>query len=137
MIALLKAEPAANQVELLLRSGDARISTVNLAEVVDVLVRRDGFAHAEIRDLLDPLIATDLAVVAADVSTAWAAADVRARHYRRRGSALSMADCFAIATSSALGSLGRLATADAVLADVARTEGVDVLRLPNSQGRLS
>ena len=128
---MLKGEPAAAQVELLLRRHDPLISSVNLAEVIDVLIRRDGFAETEIRGLIDPLLQKELKVISVSGELAWSASYLRARHYHRRDRPLSLADCIALATSI---EFGRLATADALLAQVARDEGVDVVGLPNSEG---
>ena len=128
LIALLKAEPAAMQVELLLRTGDATICTINLAEVLDVLVRRDGFSDVEIRGLVAPLLHKELQAIPVTIELAFSAAMLRARHYHKRDRPLSLADCVALAASL---DVGRLATADALLAHVARTEGVDVIGLPN------
>ena len=128
---MLKDEPAATEVELLLRGGDAVIGAVNLAEALDVLTRRDGFAESEVQTSIEPLTATGLQVRPAGGQTAWSAARLRCRHYHRRDRPLSLADCFALATSL---DTGRLATADTLLADVARREGIEVVALPNSDG---
>jgi PIN domain nuclease of toxin-antitoxin system len=42
LIALLRDEPAADEVETILRRGEAAMSAVNLAEALDVLQRVDG-----------------------------------------------------------------------------------------------
>lgn len=107
------------------------IGAVNLAEALDVLTRRDGFDEPEVQTVIEPLTPTRLQVVPATQSTAWSAARLRSRHYHRRDRPLSLADCFALATSL---ETGRLATADTLLAELARREGVDVVALPNSDG---
>lgn len=96
-----------------------------------MLIRRDGFAETEIRGLIDPLLQKELKVIPVSGELAWSAAHLRARHYHRRDRPLSLADCIALATSI---EFGGLATADALLAQVARDEGVDVVGLPNSEG---
>ena len=96
-----------------------------------MLIRRDGFAETEIRGLIDPLLQKELKVISVSGELAWSAAHLRARHYHRRDRPLSLADCIALATSI---EFGGLATADALLAQVARDEGVDVVGLPNSEG---
>ncbi len=98
-----------------------------------MLIRRDNFSEAEIRSLVEPLVQTQLQVIAMTGALAWSAAQLRGRHYHRRDRPLSLADCIALATSL---EVGRLATADGLLAHVARTEGIDVLGLPNSEGIL-
>ncbi len=131
LIALFKAEPAAMQVELLIRAGDAKICTLNLAEVLDILVRRDGFSENEIRGLVDPLLQKEVQALPVTTELAFSAAMLRSRHYHRRDRPLSLADCVALAASL---DVGRLATADALLAQIAREEGVEVAGLPNALG---
>lgn len=58
---------------------------------------------------------------------------LRARHFDRTTSPLSLADCVALAL--AIDRRESLATADAPLADAAAAEGVQVVVLPDSHGR--
>jgi len=133
VVALLVAEPAGAEVKELLRAGGCRVVVVNLAEAIDVSTRVHGLAQAEVRRLLEPLIIGGaLGTVRSDVGDAWAAAELRARHYRRRERALSTADCFLLAHAIDLDD--RIATADAPVADVARAEGVGVVSLPDTTG---
>ncbi len=67
-----------------------------------------------------------------DAEIGLSAGELHARHYDRRASPLSMADCIALATAIALQEA--LATSDRPLAAAALVEGVDVLGLPNSNG---
>ena len=60
------------------------------------------------------------------------AGELHARHYDRKTSPLSMADCIALATAIILQEA--LATSDRPLAAVAVIEGVAVLGLTNSSG---
>lgn len=83
---------------------------------------------------LDWLASDGLTVVAVDESIGRLAGVLRARHYRRTGTAVSLADCVALATARRLDE--PLSTADPALAAVARAEGVPVLALPDSQGRV-
>lgn len=132
LVALALDEPAAADVEAILRRGDSRISSVNLAESVDQLGRVHGHTINDLRTTLAPVLAEVVTVAPPDEAIAWRAADVRRRHYRRRASPLSLADCFAVAT---VRPGERLATADPDLARVARAEGIDVLALPDTVGR--
>jgi len=132
LVALVADEPAAAEVESLIREHDCRVSTVNLAETVDVSQRVHSLSLGELSGILGPLFPDDVLLVSAQEVHAWAAADIRARHYSRR-SPLSLADCFLIAHGS-LDEDG-LATSDAPLAEAARAEGVPVTALPNSAGR--
>ncbi len=72
-------------------------------------------------------------LMTADGDTGRLAGELRARHYRRNGSDVSLGDCMALSTAISLGDT--LATSDAALAAAARREGVEVLALPDSRGR--
>jgi predicted nucleic acid-binding protein len=134
LVALTVDEPAADEVEDLLRRGDARVAVVNFAEAVDVSRRTHGLAADEVRRALEPLLLGGaLASVGSGEPHAWLAADLRARHYDRRNRALSLADCFLLA--QALTASDGIATADPVLAEAARAEAVAVVALPDSAGR--
>jgi predicted nucleic acid-binding protein len=135
-VALLIGEPAAAPVAAILRDPDDRsvLSAVNLAEVVDVLVRLRARRFDEVAEKLDWLAAGGLETVAADESVGRKAGRIRAEHYDRRLRPISLADCVALATAQALAE--PLATSDAVLVEVARSEGCEVVGLPNSAGRL-
>jgi PIN domain nuclease of toxin-antitoxin system len=132
LVALAADEPAAAEVESLLRRGDAAMTAVNLAEAVDVLGRTKGHDPETVEAVLAPLLAETVVLVDVDAAAAWRAARLRARHYDRRSSPLSLADCFALAAAAQDGSL---ATADPPLAAAARAEDIDLLPLPGSDGR--
>lgn len=112
---------------------DACISSVNLQEVVDKLIRVYGNTQERVADTMDWLMAGGLLFMPTDGDMGRLAGELRARHYRRRDSELSHMDCMALSTAISLGRA--LATSDPALAAAARKEGVDVLALPNSQGR--
>jgi uncharacterized protein with PIN domain len=132
LVALVADEPAAGEVEDLLRAGDARVVVVNLAETIDVAQRVHGYDHGEVRAVLEPLLLDGtLEAVVSTEDEAWLAADVRSRHYDKKASALSIADCFLLAHALS-GEV--IATSDPPLADVARDEGVDVVALPDLGG---
>lgn len=105
---------------------------MNVAEVVDVMTRIfdrpvDGTLNA-----LAMLEAGGLEVVAVDARMGLDAGALHARHNDRKSSPLSMADFIALAVAAALHE--PLMTSDPPLAAAARTEGVDVLLLPDSHG---
>lgn len=133
VIAALAGEASAAEVEAELRKGDARITAVNLAEVIDQLVRRVRRSQDEVENSLASLVAGGLGVVPADEAIGRLAGGLRARHYDRRTAAISLADCVALATCALMDAT--LATADHPLATVARKEGVRVLELPDSNGK--
>ena len=134
LVAFVAEEPAANDVEELLREGACRVVAVNLAEAIDACRRVHAMPGSDIRRALDPLtLSNTLAVVASDEREAWSAADLRARYYHKKDCRVSIADCFLLAHS--LGEDDALATADPDLAHVARAEGAQVIALPDSDGR--
>jgi PIN domain nuclease of toxin-antitoxin system len=134
LVALVADEPAADEVEALLREGGCRMLIINLAEAVDISRRVHGVANRDIRRALDPLfLVRTVTPVASEQSDAWRAAEVRARHYDRRQRGLSMADCFLLAHAGFDGE--RIATADPAVAAVARTDAIELVALPDSEGR--
>jgi PIN domain nuclease of toxin-antitoxin system len=133
LIALLRDEPAADEVETILRRGEAAMSAVNLAEALDVLQRVDGVDRARLDALTGPLIRESLALLAVEERTACDGADIRARRYHRTRAPLSLADCLLLA--AARGAQAVVATADRPLASAARAEEIEVAALPDSRGR--
>jgi len=127
LIALLADEPAADDVETLVRRGDAAITAVNLAEALDVLQRVEGIARERLDELTGPLLAERIKLVEVDERIARAAADIRARRFHRTRAPISLADCLLLA---ATGASDALATADQPLIRTARAEHVRVVTLP-------
>lgn len=127
LIAFLAEEPAADEVEAILRRGEAAITAVNLAEALDVLQRIQGVSRQRLETLTLPLVGDRIAFVAIDERIARNAADVRARHYHRTRTPVSLADCILVA---ATGDSDELATADEALIRVAKAEEARVRRLP-------
>jgi PIN domain nuclease of toxin-antitoxin system len=127
LIALLAEEPAADDVESLLRRGGAAITAVNLAEALDVLQRVQGVSRERLEELTTPLVGERMALVAIDERIARDAADIRARRYHRTRSPLSLADCILLA---ATGESDALATADGPLIRAAEAENLRVKVLP-------
>jgi uncharacterized protein with PIN domain len=135
IVAFFRDEPAAGEVEQELRepSRPSRISSVNVAEVVDVMTRIfarpvDGTLNA-----LAMLEAGGLEIITVDASIGLHAGELHAHYYHRESSPLSMADCVALSVAAALDE--PLMTSDPPLAAAARAEGFQVLPLPDSQGR--
>lgn len=131
LIALLRDEPAAGEVEALLHAESAAISAINLAESLDVLQRRDGIGESELHRELSLLPGDALEVRPVTTGHAWRAAELRTRYYDRRERDLSLADCILLASA---GPGERIATADPAVVEVARAEGLDVLALPGRDG---
>lgn len=131
LIALLRDEPAAGEVEALLRRGEAAVTAINLAEALDVLERVDAVPRARLDELTGPLVAESVGLVEVDERLARDSASLRARHYHRTRSPLSLADCVLLAAASG----ASLATADPPLARAARAERIEIHPLQDSRGR--
>lgn len=134
IVAALAGEPAAAEVETLLRAATdpPRISAINLAEVFDAMVRRRGASSSDVAERMDWLAVGGLELVPLDYHIARTAGELRAKHYHRDRRPVSLADCVALATCLSLGE--RLATSDPPLAAIARFEGCDVVALPDRAG---
>jgi PIN domain nuclease of toxin-antitoxin system len=130
LVALLGAERAGADVRALLRSGDCGITSLNIAEAADVLERVHGIDTAASRTFVDAL---PIAMIDLDARIAWHAGALRARHYRRRSSEVSMADCLLVAAARV--GVDRVATADPAVAVMARAENIGVEPLPDRGGR--
>jgi PIN domain nuclease of toxin-antitoxin system len=126
LIALLAEEPAAEQVETLIRRGDTAITPINLAEALDVLQRVGQIPRERLQTLTTPLIGEHIKLAQIDEQIARDAADIRARRYHRTRCPLSLADCILLA---ATGSSDTLATADRALIRTAEAENVTVTAL--------
>jgi uncharacterized protein with PIN domain len=124
VIALFRDEPAAARVEEVLDATDARMSTVNAAEVVDVLSRRYGWRAADVIVALEQL-GRVVELTPATLEVAVHAGELRARHWRR-DQRVSLAHCFTIATARPG---ERIVTLDGTQAAVARAEGYEVVEL--------
>jgi ribonuclease VapC len=127
LIALLADEPAAEEVEALLRAGEAAITAVNLAEALDVLQRVQGIPRERLQEVTTPLVGDRMKLLPIDELIARDAADIRARRYHRTRAPLSLADCILLA---ATGDSDVLATADGPLIRVAEAENLQVRKLP-------
>lgn len=133
LLAFLMAEPAADDVEALLRSATV-ISAINTAEVLDQLVRVQGRDIDDVHADLATLSQAGVQVMAVTSGLGYEAGRLRAVHYHRDRRPVSLADCVAAATALAVDL--PLATSDPDLAAVVRAEGGAVHPLPDSAGRL-
>ena len=98
------------------------------------MMRRLGRRPGEVLERLDWLVAGGLEVGAVDEDIGRAAGRIRAAHYDRRHRPVSLADCVALVTALRLDEA--LTTSDSVLIGVARSEGCQVIGLPDSRGNL-
>jgi PIN domain nuclease of toxin-antitoxin system len=130
VIALLRGEPAAPEARHLLERGDAVLTALGLAEVLDHLVRVVGTSDEDAVLDVAQLGLSDALTVDADL--ALRAALLRARHYHRTNRAVSLADCVAAEAARMLGT--SLATADPHLLDLCRDDGIASIPLLDSNG---
>ncbi len=132
VIAMLKGEPAAEEVRGIIDRGGCALTTLGVAEIVDHLVRVVGAADEEA--VLDVAQLDLSAPILLDDVTATMAAILRVRHYNRKTCAVSLADCvvaqLARATNTAV------VTSDPHLLDLCRDEGIEFIALPDSRGEV-
>ena len=130
VIGCLRGEAAAEEVVPLLRVGDARLTAVGVAEVIDHLVRLAGIDEEEaVPDLAQLGVLEGIAI---DSAAGAAAGRLRGRHYHRKRCAVSMADCLAAQTARVTSR--SLATSDPHLLDLCHGEGISTTVLPGSDG---
>lgn len=132
LVALLTDEPAAEEVQQLLRDGSTAITVINLAETVDVCQRVYQLPPATVRSGLALVVGTVACIDVPSETDAWQAAELRLRYYARRGRELSIADCFLLA---AAGPGDAVATSDPAVAKVARSEDIRLIALPDRAGK--
>jgi PIN domain nuclease of toxin-antitoxin system len=131
LIALLGAEPAADEVSEMLSRG-AAMTTLNLAEAVDRLKRRYDLETERTRPVIEGLLAKNLMLLPLGPAQAWRAGEIRAAYYHRSRCPISLADAVLVASAPAD---GRIASSDGPLLTVAASEGVATTALPDSKGR--
>ncbi len=126
LIAFVAGEPGAEVVEAALRdvATPAAISSVNLAESVDTLVRRLGIGESEVAHAIDLLELGGLEIVPLDGRSAYRAGRFRATHYRKGTTEISIADAVAAVLAADRGAA--LLTNDRALGEAAEAVGVAV-----------
>jgi len=130
VLAFLKDEAAASEVERIIATGDAALTALGVAEVLDHLIRLGGANEEEASlDLAELDLSPAMAV---DDGIASSAGRLRARRYHRTACPVSLADC--VAAEVARAEQRPLATSDPSLLDVCHEEGVDYLVLSGSDG---
>jgi PIN domain nuclease of toxin-antitoxin system len=127
VIALMRGEVGAKDIQDVLMTHTS-MSVVNRAEVVDKLARAGGSPSVLAADI--DMLSIEQVDATSDIADL--AARIRARHYHRSTSPISLADCFAVATALQTGAA--LATSDRALAIVVSSEGGAVVPTRNSSG---
>jgi predicted nucleic acid-binding protein len=121
LIALRLDEPVAEEVERILRGGDAAVTSINYGEALDWLVRGRRIPEPRVRAAFEPLLDTSLRRIDVGFPLVETATRLRAKHYHRERRPLSLADCICVA---AAGSDGAVATADEAMLAMAEAEGI-------------
>jgi PIN domain nuclease of toxin-antitoxin system len=132
VLALLKGEPAARQVQALIEAGATTLTVVGLAEVIDHLVRIIGVEEEDAALDLAQLGLAEPQPLSAEI--ALHAGFLSARHYHRATRAVSLADCTAAEAARSLNS--PVATSDPHLLDLCSEEGIDVIPLADTRGSI-
>ena len=132
VLAVVNDEPRSDEAAHILGGERCRISTVTVAEIVDVGLRL-GVPWDRVEDVVHEIDA-GMEVVPPDLATAARAGALRSRWHARKSSRVSLADCMIVATARAG---DRIATSDSALARMARGEGLEVILLPGPRGRRS
>lgn len=132
VVSILRGEPGA--VAASEAAVDGSVPAINLAEARDRLLRsmRDRPAVISAFELL---LARGLRVLPCDRELAERAADLRAAHYDRRHTAVSIADCFAIAAAHR--AEAALISCDEAQLRVAAATGVRVVPIAGADGRVA
>ena len=126
LIAFLLDEPAAGDVERILRDGDAAVTSVNFAEVLDRLIRGRNMPRDAVQATLASVLEARVERIDADFRLAGAAALLRASHYHRTQRPLSLADCLCLAAARRG---DQVATADGPMLETAAEEGIATIPL--------
>jgi PIN domain nuclease of toxin-antitoxin system len=121
LIALRLDEPAAEEVDRILRSGGAAVTSVNYGEALDRLVRARQIPEPRVRAGFEALFDASLRRIDVGFRLVEAAVRLRAKHYHRERMPLSLADCICVASA---GAEGAVATADESMLAMAEAEGI-------------
>jgi PIN domain nuclease of toxin-antitoxin system len=126
LIAFLLDEPAAGEVERILRDGDAAVTSVNFAEVLDRLIRGQNMPREAVQSTLASVLEARVERIDVDFRLASAAALLRATYYHRTQRPLSLADCLCLAAARRG---DQVATADGPMLETAEIEGIATVSL--------
>jgi len=113
-------------VRALIEQEDCAITSVNLAEAIDVCSRVHRMAQKDVDAAVAPLLAQTIRVLAPGIEDARRAAAIRVSHYRPRTCELSIADCFLLAAPDSGDSL---CTVDPPVLRVADELGIETFPL--------
>lgn len=132
LVSFLLNEPGACEVEELMRSRECGMPAPCVAELRDLLIRRHAITEERFLAKVGPLTDVTVLGLPVDIPLAQWAGDIRAAHYSRRESALSLADCFLLASAE---DGDEIATADPAVLRIARELDIGTIPLLDSRGR--
>lgn len=130
--AFVQGAEAAQDVDETIRTGGTAVLTTNLSEVVDGLVRKEGWSERTVVSRLGLVVGPIVGLRPVTAEAGWRAGLLRSRHYHRRTCDISLADCVLLASA---GADDAIATADPAIAAVARAEGIGLIPLPDTSGQ--
>jgi PIN domain nuclease of toxin-antitoxin system len=135
LVAVLLGEAGGLATGRMLSDTDAghAVCALNAAEVVDRVSRGSGEPAENVAVGMELWFEAALRCVPLDWTRACRAAELRARHYHRTRSPVTLADCGAIALAEQIGT--ELVTSDGPMLRLGRELGIDVIAVPDSSGR--
>jgi uncharacterized protein with PIN domain len=112
-----------------------RVSAVTYSRVIERVARESSGAATDVAGVIDWWIAGGLSIDPVDAELACAAAAIRAEHYDRNETPISLVDCHAMALAAA--HHAELAASDAAVLRVGKALGLSVRALPDHTGKLA
>ena len=137
LVSILLDAPGARKIAAVLDDDltMCRVSAVTYSRVIERVARESASAADEVAGVIDWWIAGGLSIEPVDAELARAAAAVRAEHYDREASPISLIDCHAMALAAA--HHAQLVASNPVVLRVAKSLGLSVLPLPDQTGKLA
>lgn len=134
LVSVLLDAPGAKKIAAALDADltMCRVSAVTYSRVIERVARESSSAAGDVAGVMDWWIAGGLTIDAVDTELAGTAAAIRAEHYHRDSTPISLVDCHAIAL--AVRHHAELAASDSAVLRVAKSVGLDVLALPDNTG---
>jgi len=135
LINVLLDRPGAKKIAAVLDADlpGCRISSVTYSRVIERVARESASSSSDVAAVIEWWIAGGLSVDPVDAELASAAAAIRAEHYDRDRTPISLIDCHAMALAASHNA--ELAASDAAVLRVAKAIGLTVLPLPDATGK--
>lgn len=134
LVSVLLNAPGAKKIAAVLDADltMCRMSSMTYSRVIERVARESSSTAIDVAGVIDWWIAGGLSIDPVDAGLACAAAAIRAEHYDRDHSPISLVDCHALAL--AVAHHAELAASDAAVLRVGRSLGLKVLPLPDQTG---